>query len=177
MTGAEFARSAATFGPRYEQNQTKAVSQAALFTKTQIVAAASAARWPARPGWVKYDLGIRDGGPAAILTLRGRRAWLFELGANPHAIGVRNSRGQKAQRAIARRALLKQGRTAEAAAIRSKQVLANRAKGFGPVVGPVQHPGFRGRPYFLAGARTAAPGVHRILGGSFTDTVKEVLAS
>lgn len=155
----QFAKKAAGFGPALEANTTKAVNGAALATKLSVLAAARSRGWNLKPWMIHYKMLRVDGGPAALLKARGGKPFMFEKGAKGHEIGSGVSKVNR--------------RTGRRYQTRSKRILAGPNLAH-PVAGPVQHPGFAGRPFWDRGVQSARPAVEQIMAVAVKGTLAQM---
>lgn len=146
-TTAQFVSKTTAFPIALQKNTRKAVNESAFVTKLAIVAAARGKGWPVKPWMVHYRMMDIPTGPAALLKGRGGKIYMFERGAKPHEIGGAFGKG-----------LTKKGSRRRS---RSSPILAGSLDH--PVVGPIEHPGFQGRPFWDAGVRASTPAVAKIL--------------
>lgn len=153
-TSAQFASKAIGFGPALQKTTKVAVGQAAFATKGAIVAAARGRGWPVKPWMVHYRM-MGGAIPSALLSARGGKIYMFEKGAKGHWIGLGTSK-------VARRS----GRRYQT---RSKPILGGNLDH--PVVGPVWHDGFTGRPFWDRGVAVSEPARRKILQGAIKTTM------
>ena len=150
MTGLlEFADQCGRFGATQKATQVVALKAAAEATKAGITTSAMARGWPTRKsGMGPIGFTSRSLGGAVEVRARGGAAYAFEYGAKRHVIVPRgSSAGPRARRNAAGRGE------------RLSKVLKTP---YGPRA-YVEHPGFRGRPYWEPGLRLAEPEVVRAM--------------
>lgn len=157
-TVTQFVAKTAAVPAVFDRNTKKAVGEAAYVTKLAIVAAARGRGWPVKPWMVHYRLADTPAGPVARLKGRGGKIYMFEYGAKSHEIGGAFGKGTT-----------KYGRRRKS---RASPVLAGGLDH--PVVGPIDHPGFQGRPFWDQGVRAAQPAVGKILQAATKVSMAEV---
>lgn len=157
----EFAAECASFGPRYKAEQKVTLLAAAQVTKDSIFDAARYRRWPiGKSGMGPVEVRSHVTGDSVEIRGRGGAIYAFEFGAAKHLILPREmTAGRRARRNSA------------AKGEKLSRVLKTP---YGPRAF-VEHPGFKGRPFWDRGIVIAGPKVVRVIEAGVVNTMRKVL--
>jgi hypothetical protein len=153
----DFANECGRYGANHALAQRIALKLAAQATEVGIERSAQSRGWPTKgSGMGPFGFTSRFlGADVAEVKVRGGAAYAFEFGAGRHLIFPSKTR-------------LRRG-------TRRREPLSYGARALATPYGPkayVEHPGFRGRPYFTTGLRLAEPAVIKAMEGAVVNAMR-----